>query len=67
MMSNRSSNEAHDAANEEQRSLDDDLRKRERTLMRLGLASQESMLLVPGALARDAEVSFPTGAVLDAR
>ena len=50
-----------------QRILGGDLRERERAMMRLGLATQDSMLLVPRATARGAKVSFPSGAALDAR
>jgi hypothetical protein len=50
-----------------QRILGGDLRERERAMMRLGLATQESMLLLPPEVARGAKVSFPSGAALDAR
>ena len=36
-----------------------DLRARERLMLKLGLASQESMYLFPVALARQTKVSFP--------
>jgi ParD-like antitoxin of type II bacterial toxin-antitoxin system len=39
--------------------LSGDLRERERLMLKLGLASQESMYLFPVALARQTKVSFP--------
>jgi hypothetical protein len=39
--------------------LDGDLRTRERALLRLGLASQESMYLIPAGMAAKAKVEFP--------
>jgi hypothetical protein len=39
--------------------LSGDLRARERLMLKLGLAEQESMYLFPIALARQAKVSFP--------
>jgi hypothetical protein len=39
--------------------LDGDLRARERALLRLGLASQESMYLIPASMAAKASVEFP--------
>lgn len=42
-----------------QRVLEGDLRARERTLLKLGLANPESMYLFPIALAQGAKVRFP--------
>ena len=42
-----------------QRVLEGDLRARERAMLKLGLASPESMYLFPIALARRAKVRFP--------
>jgi hypothetical protein len=39
--------------------LSGDLRTRERLMLKLGLAEQESMYLFPVALARETKVSFP--------
>ena len=39
--------------------LGDDLRQRERTLLKLGLVEQESLYLFPRALVRKATVTFP--------
>lgn len=43
-----------------------DQRVRERVFMKLGLESQERMLLIPREAARQAKVSFPSRKALDA-
>ena len=48
------------------RILGGDLRTRERVFMKLGLASQDSMALVPRAAARSARVKMPPDSALDA-
>jgi hypothetical protein len=49
------------------RILGGDLRVRERVFMKLGLATQESMALIPPAAARSARVTMPPDSALDAR
>ena len=49
------------------RILGGDLRTRERVFMKLGLAGQDSMALVPRAAARSARVTMPPDSALDAR
>jgi ParD-like antitoxin of type II bacterial toxin-antitoxin system len=44
-----------------------DLRARERIFMKLGWANQESMYLVPPAVARTAKLTMPDPSALDAR
>src|SRR5882762_8842644 len=44
-----------------------DLRMRERTFMKLGLASQKDMYLVEPRLAAAAKLTFPPDSALDAR
>src|SRR5438128_923477 len=44
-----------------------DLRVRERIFMKLGLAHQDSMALIPRAVARSARVTMPPDSALDSR
>src|SRR5256885_15195880 len=49
------------------RILGGDLRIRERVFMKLGVAGQDSMALVPRAVARSARVTMPPDSALDAQ
>jgi hypothetical protein len=47
--------------------LGSDRRTRERVLMKMGIAAQESMYLIPSSVARQARITFPSAKTLDAR
>ncbi len=49
------------------RILGGDARIRERVFMKLGLATQESMALIPRTVARNARVTMPPDSALEAR